>query len=452
MRKWVKRWKVWVEAGKPVVPGVYRRRDGGFVIRGRAVNRKSGKKVDICQSLPDERDPRRAAAFLEIEKQRVRDGAQHHDDAAPPPEMPTWRNYALSLFKRKVADGSIASAKGKEKWSTILAHLAKAHFAGYLLDRIEPRDTRAWRNALPSLTWTRKRKDAKGKPYVEERPYHLSTLNDWLAVARVISAAAKKDHELPRDPMADVEDFDTTREEPTYSEEEPNALTPEEFGGWLEKFKELYPQHFAMVLLGFATGQRPSTLRPLRLRGAKPDINLETRVLLLRRSHTLRQEVMPSTKTGVDQKITLPESVVEVVRWHVRTQRIETREQRESELLFPTEAGGLRSKSCLQKPFERVTEACKLKKTITPRAMRRTFNDLAREAAIDGVVMRAVSGHQTEEMRYRYSSARQNEIEAAVAKVVNLADRREARSGGASGGATSPEPRKRPSRTASEGR
>lgn len=44
-----------------------------------------------------------------------------------------------------------------------------------------------------------------------------------------------------------------------YTEEEPNALTIEELNRFLNAMHDRFPQHFAMVALGFATGLRPSS-------------------------------------------------------------------------------------------------------------------------------------------------------------------------------------------------
>jgi hypothetical protein len=63
------------------------------------------------------------------------------------------------------------------------------------------------------------------------------------------------------------------------------------------------------------------------------------------------------------------------------------------------------------------------------KAMRRTFQDLARRAAVDGLVQRSICGHLTEEMTERYSSVAQVEVEAALGKVVSLAGYRDLLSG-----------------------
>jgi integrase len=128
-----------------------------------------------------------------------------------------------------------------------------------------------------------------------------------------------------------VKDFDESEHE-TYTEEEPNALFPEEAPKFMEAVHELYPQHYAMVFLGLATGLRPSSLRPLRRSGPNADILWAEAKLLVRRSHTLASEVMNTTKQKVKYRIHLPEEVVKVLRWHVETQ-LRTPEQQESELL-----------------------------------------------------------------------------------------------------------------------
>lgn len=141
----------------------------------------------------------------------------------------------------------------------------------------------------------------------------------------------------------------------------------------------------------------------------------------MRRSHTLGDEVMPTTKTKRNQRIALPAVLVEILRWHVDA--LPEGPMRDSELLFPSDTGGFRATSVLKKPFDDVAKAIGLKKHVSPRAMRRTFQDLARAASVGDLVTRAVSGHATEEMQRHYSTVRADEIRSGldqVAKVVQL--------------------------------
>jgi hypothetical protein len=83
--------------------------------------------------------------------------------------------------------------------------------------------------------------------------------------------AAVAECELERNPVTKVEPFDTS-EHPAHTREDPNSLTPEEFGAFVTKLREFFPQHHAMALLGFVTGLRPSSLRPLRRHGEHADV------------------------------------------------------------------------------------------------------------------------------------------------------------------------------------
>jgi integrase len=115
---------------------------------------------------------------------------------------------------------------------------------------------------------------------------------------------------------------------------------------------------------------------------------------------------------------------MELLEWHVDL--LPAGAMKESELLFPSETGEFRACSCLDKPFDEVVTALKLKKKITPRAMRRTFQDLARAAEVKDVVTRAVSGHATEAMQRHYSTVSAVEMRTSLAKVIDLAGIRQA--------------------------
>jgi hypothetical protein len=417
--QWVTRWSIRMSA-KPVLPGVWKRKDGGHVVRARVVNPKSGRQVEILKVLADETDPKRALAWLTSERDRVRRG---RSGAAQ--TIPTFKQFALSVFRSKVDDRTIHTASGRKKWARILEHhLCTAPWATYFVDRVSHADLVEWRGEIARMGWERHVPSKDGTPRLAASGdrYSPNTLNDWLGIARVIWKAATHTYELGRNPMDGVEDFATDHHR-TYTKEEPNALTPAEASGWLETFKEMFPQHYAMTFLGLVLGHRPSTLRPLRRSGKSADLDFSTGRILIRRSNTESDEVEDFTKTKKDQDIPLPKSVLDVLRWHVDTQ-METWQMRKSDLLFPTRDGGFRSRSCLDKPFAAVTKACGIDKRITPKALRRTFQDISREAKVEGVVAKAITGHSTDAMRLLYSTAQDAEVEKGIARVVNIASRR----------------------------
>jgi hypothetical protein len=107
--KWIMRWKYAI-APKPVKPGVWRRKDGGFLVRGRAVDRRTGKLREIMKTV-DGGDASGAYRFLQEEVEKVRSGEVRGQGARI-----RFGEYAASLFERKVTKGKIRSAKTREKW------------------------------------------------------------------------------------------------------------------------------------------------------------------------------------------------------------------------------------------------------------------------------------------------------------------------------------------------
>lgn len=100
--------------------------------------------------------------------------------------------------------------------------------------------------------------------------YSPVTVNGWLTTMRTMSRAAALSYGVP-DFMEGVDDLDTSEVE-TYPDGSPNALAAEEVPRFLALMREYWPQHYAMVLLGTVTGQRPSTLRAIRRTGPESDV------------------------------------------------------------------------------------------------------------------------------------------------------------------------------------
>ena len=140
---------------------------------------------------------------------------------------------------------------------------------------------------------------------------------------------------------------------------------------------------------------------------------------------------MNTTKNKVKLKLPIPGELLEVLRWHC--DRLEGK-QAESDLLFPGRFGGLLNTNVLFKPFREAARLAGIKKHLTPRCMRRTYQDLSREANVAGIVTRSISGHLTEEMQNHYSTVTRDEQRDGLAKVISMAGFREAMQEGPTGG------------------
>ena len=267
-------------------------------------------------------------------------------------------DYATSLFERKVATKEIKSASGRERWRYTLEHLIAgtenvAGFGEIFIDEIRPMHVEAWRAGIGKL--------------IGQGVYSPATANGWLEHPPARAEEGEARAQLPFNAAEGIPGVRHLRARDVHgggAELARRARRPPPF---LACMKDEFPAQYAMTFLGFATGLRPSTMRPLRRTGPTPDVLWDQGVVLVRRSHTLGDEFMNTTKTKLRQRITVPPEVMEVLRWHVATQ-LTTPEQKASELLFPAEDGGFRSVSFLKKAFATVGHLIGLNKTLHARA------------------------------------------------------------------------------------
>lgn len=417
MAKWVTRWKYEISAS-PSAQGIWALKSGGYLIRVRVKHPKTGERRDALRTL-------RNAKLAEAK--HVRAGLMAEERARTKPTISSrmlFAKYAASLFKKRVDAGHIASAKTRERWSGTLTHLV-AELGSLYVDEID----------LPRLEemhagWATRIQAKRADPEAKDG-LAPTTANGWINILRTIFKRATKELKLPENPALDVGYFSLKTHRP-YTREKPNALTIEWARKFLASMLELQPQHYAMTLLGFVTGLRPSSLRPIRRAGETPDVLWNERVVIARRSHSMRQEVMDSTKTGIDIVLALPADVMQVLRWHTdmlgdppmtkwkKPPLWWRKEMATSELLFPARHGGLRSRSTLDKPFAEVCSAIGLPFRLTPRGMRRTFKDLARASGVTEVASKEISGHQTEEMHEHYQTVLGDEMRAELSKISSL--------------------------------
>lgn len=327
--------------------------------------------------------------------------------------------FAASLYERKVLDGTLGSASSIDQWKDVLLNKLVPAFGDLFVVDVRRADVEAWKADIAREMST------TGKPAP-------TTANGWLRILLTILRAGVAELELDRDPTRGVTTF-STADHVTFTDEDPNALTADQARAFLETMRREYPQHYALTLLGFVTGLRPSTLRPLRASGDAPDVLWRDDAILVRRSNSRGQAVRETTKTKRHQRIHLPADVMGVLAGHVALVRCPTLSLRwgkgplwwrdamaDSPLLFPARHGGFMSRSVLDKPFANVSEKIGLGFTLSPKGMRRTFQDLARAAEVHDVVTRSISGHTTETMQRHYSTAAAAEQRDGIGRVLHL--------------------------------
>lgn len=396
-------------------PGVYKLKGGGHLIRARAQEPRTKQIKEVRRVLAEEASAARASRVLQDELARVREGVE-----APQKTIPTFKEYFGSWLERRINRGKVSSAATRRVYGDIFKNHFYPCFGRMVLGQIRRGDVETWC-------------DEMGRQ-IRAEDLSPRTANMRLGILKAVLRSAAQDFEIGN-PADGVEPF-STAEHPTYTVEEPNSLTAEEVPAFLGACRADWPHLYAVACLGYATGLRPSSLRPLRKGGATPDLvpNPDGSAwLYVRRSHAARHEISATTKQKKHGQILLPAPLVAVLRWHLEQGN---EAQRASEFLFPNVNGKLYKLDKLSENWPDIATAAEIKKHITPRSMRRTFQDLCRLAEVRDLVTRSISGHATEAMQHHYSTVQAVEQREAIGKVFDIMEAREAKRsfGGATGG------------------
>lgn len=403
MGEWVKRWGYEI-AKSPTKTGAYRLKTGGYLTRSRVLDPRTGKRHQVMM-VHHRASLRDALSAHERAVQEVRDMK-----ASATPNRMRFSDYAVSLLESKVLRNEIESKATRERWDNTLRHYLIPAFGSFWVSELRRQDVEEWKDRV--ARWM---KGGVINPKTKRKYYpKATTVNGWLRILKTICEAARIKFDLHRSACDGIEFFPEGR---AYTAEDPNSVAVGRLSEFMRLARELAPDHYPMILLGLCTGLRPSSMRPLRKSGPNADIDWSTGRLEVRRSHSRTGEIMEKTKTKIDLTFYLPPELVEILRAHANSPH---RLERESEYLFPNANGGLRSRTVLQKPFAKIKAAMGLAR-LTPRSMRRTFQDAARTTGTSDKVTRSISGHATEGMQIHYSTIQQEEQKDAISRVLQLA-------------------------------
>ena len=261
-------------------------------------------------------------------------------------------------------------------------------------------DLVTWMESLGEL-----RNEGKGG-----RPYAQKTLAGVWAALRTMLKDALVLCDLEKDPTVGIR-FHVRGTEPVHKD----VLTGDELAGVLRGTIHESPDIRAMIWLGFTTGMRFGELSALQW----SDIDFDRGLIHVRKSQV--GGVVGPTKTRSHRSVPLHPVVREILLEHRRWQEQRSVRGLDRGIVFLSAAGGHRFSSVLTKPLLRCAERGDVKKHVTAHTMRRTFNNLARQAAGE-IVARAMTGHTTTEMTEHYSFVSLDEkakaVSAALGSVV----------------------------------
>lgn len=394
---------------KVLPTGIKRLPDGRLQVRATKVDPRTGKISARKETLPISASLGDAARKLDELRDLIATGGQ-----TVPRREETFDDFAKSWLERKLP--WIESKLTQQRYAEALDLHISPLLGDIRVSMIIRADIERWFGRCKNATF-----EKRG----EEIPYSPDTINGWWRVLKEVMQAAVIEKGLLVDPTLGIKPLPPR----VRAKKENNALTPPEMGRLLTYCQEHHPEWFAFLCLGFALGARPGELRPLRW---EEDVNLETGTIEISRSQ--RGRYLGKTKTKRNRETLLPEYLISVLQEHRDfLKRWRHPGARNSELVFPG-FGNWRpwhklsiapadapveylSSSALDKPLSEMCVAIGIKRRITPRVMRRTFNDHMRLEGVNNLVTQSMTGHRSDAMQDRYSSISNEERRAAAAKV-----------------------------------
>lgn len=374
-------------------PGIKRLADGSFYIRARTTDPKTGKRV--------EQEVTRGGINVEQAlaiQQRMRDELVRHQPKAAPVKI---GECAKRWIERCDAAGEAASTLERKAY-TLEGHILPI-LGDVFAQRLDRNDIKDWIAVVSA------KRQSNGVHYGEE------TVRGWWRVLRSFIWFVVDELELEFDPTSGIDVrryLDKRLRRGVQAEKGTNALTADELGRFLEVAKRLYPQHYALLVVGFFTGMRWSELSALRWQHFDHDTH-EIRIQVSQVRGVERQR----TKSGYSRSAAYDQSMWQALTEHRQRMMREQAPGFDSGFVFPSRTGGFRSGSSLTKPFARICEQAGIAKQLSTKVFRRTYNDLLRQASVDEMVKLTMVGHRGQRVNERYSTVDPAEKREALAKV-----------------------------------
>ncbi|HJL18937.1 MAG TPA: site-specific integrase [Sandaracinaceae bacterium LLY-WYZ-13_1] len=246
-------------------------------------------------------------------------------------------------------------------------------------------------------------KATEPKPTRKPERYAETTINSWLRVLRTMYSDACRLRGLTFNPATAVKPL----VEP-HDLEDTNSLPPEQLAEVLIELRKGNPVLAMAAWTQAWTGMRWGELSALKW----SDLDEERRILLVRRT-VQKGKLVPSTKTKRARRAGVPEPLLEALRAYRAELVADEHPGLDSGLMFPSTVGKPLWSSRISEALRAALKGAGITQRFTSQGFRRSMTDLLREAAVDPVVAKAITGHTTDRMREHYSTVRLEDVRAA---------------------------------------
>lgn len=237
------------------------------------------------------------------------------------------------------------------------------------------------------------------------------TISGQLRVIRTMTKDAQAELRLPHWACERVR---SPRPVKMWTEEEPNALEPEELSRLFDAMEKTQPGYFALFAFLAYTGTRWCEAHAAEW----DDLDLEKGIFRVSRSH-YRGEVGPPKTAGSRRVVPLVPELVAILKDHRAALIKEQHPGLEHGLVFPNSVGRYEDNPDFNHALHRAAKKAGITKKFSAHGLRRTMNTLALRVA-PAEVVRSVLGHTTSAMTSHYLAAGTEERLRVVGGAVKL--------------------------------
>ena len=373
-------------------PGVKRLGPGTFLVRGKVIDPRTGKTMEIRQTVE-------AASGLDAAVLR----GKLLDERTSSTTTTRMTVGAFAKLWIEAKSGIVAETTLEGYANSLVKHVLPA-LGNYFYDALGPMEVQGWINRSLQL------KDETGGPRFSRR-----TIEDWFRVFRNMTRDAVAQLSLTKDPTMRVRLPERIWDE--NDDQGKDVLTTEEFPRFMVAMKSR-PASFALVVVLGLTGQRFCHVSALKW----SDIDFDANVIRFRRKQN-RGVVGPiSKRKPAPREVPMVPLLASVLKahkvrqeWLARRGSGEGRGTTPDDYLFLSNQGTFKQPSSLSNAFKAVAKAARILKNVTPHSLRYGFNDMLRRSGIDAISARALTGHVTMQMQEHYSNVLLDDKRAAIA-------------------------------------
>jgi len=366
--------------------------NGCFVVQARVRQDRTGRTLERTKTLPPNAMIEEALA---ARAKLVRDVREGNLEGSTPASSTTLTDYVQRWLERKVAEG--LRDHTIDRYTEALSHHILPVLGSLYVDQIASRDILHWQDT------------ASTKLMRNGKPFSRWSVNSWTTVLRSIVSDLVVEYELPRNPCHGVRGVKKPRS--------PRAMRKLNVGQMQEflRLARLHcPQHHAIAMMLCLYGLRWEEASALHWKHVDEKA-MELHVV----QSQVRRKVYP-TKNEHHKVLPLLPEVLDALKWERERLRVSSNPGLGGGLLFPGQKGEYRLPSSVSKAWKAVSKAMGLDFVVTPHDLRRSYQNLLRQASVNMVVQQALMGHSSDAMTQHYSHVDMEEKRAAQEKVISL--------------------------------